>query len=325
MIKYSVIVPCYNSEKYIINCLQSLANLLIDKSIYELVLVDDCSRDNTVKVIEDFKEKTDVCLQVLKNDINSGPGASRRYGAICAKGEYLFFCDSDDFYNPNFLCDIDVEIEKEGSDLIFFDMSYILRGREIRKSLTRNFEYRNKLSYLSNCTESLCNLVVKRSLFLSIPTIDIRHGEDLALVPLLIINANKITHINNSYYNYVMRGDSASLGKVSENAYENMLLAFEHIRKNIYSDRHDIKTSVEYLGIKTVLYNATVIAIKGNNDNKLLAEIIRNFSQIYPSWAKNPLMKKLGFIKNIYILSLTHKLWAICRLYVSLQTYILSR
>lgn len=325
MIRYSIIIPCYNSEKFIKPCLKSISDLSFDKSFFEVIFVDDCSTDNTVTTINSFIKISEINVKLLENEINSGPGYSRQHGAEMAQGDYLFFCDSDDWYDPCLLRDIEKEIRETGSDIVFFDISYILGDKIIRKNYTNLFKYGDKMSYLTNCAETLCNMVIRRSLFRSVPTVDIRNGEDLALVPLLIANAGKITHIDASYYNYLMRENSASLTKPPKRAFNNMLIAFEHIRQHLKSENQDILVAKELIGIKTVLYNSTLMAIKGKNDNHTLAKIVKEFSDTYPFWYNN--IDKLNFskAKKLYLWSLKHKIWIACRVFAFLHTCILSR
>lgn len=325
MIQYSIIIPCYNSELFIGNCINGLLELSFDKKKFEVIFVDDCSTDNTVETIINATDNTGLQIRIIKNNHNSGPGASRRYAANIANGDYLCFCDSDDWYEPCILTDLDNEIKKEHNDIVIFDMSYLLGNQKIQKNYTAQFIYGNKSSYLLNCAESLCNLAVRRSLFLSVPQIDIRNGEDLAIVPLLIANATKITHINKSYYNYVMRGNSASLDTPNKGAYRNMMLAFDHINKNLKTDIENIYSYVEFIGIKTVLYNSTLMAIKGRNSNHIISEIVSDFSKSYPSWHLNPNNHTLNVTKRIYLWLIQHKIWILCRAFAMLHSYILTR
>lgn len=305
MIEYSIIIPCYNSEEYLESCFKSLLNISYEIDSFEVLFVDDCSSDQTVEKINGFITNNKINAKLLKNLVNSGPGASRRYAAENASGEYLLFCDSDDWYDADILKDVDKEISKCGSDLVIFDMSYVLGDKYVRKNYTSSYHYGDKLSYLANCCESLCNLAVRKSLFLSIPQIDIRNGEDLALVPLLIANANIISHIDKSYYNYVMRSDSASLRKPTKNAYNNMLLAYGHISKHLNTDSQEVLDCMEYIGIKTILYNSTLMAIKGGNDKNTLSKIVGDFKQLYPDWINNSYLRKLPAYKRFYLKS-TH-------------------
>lgn len=96
----SIIIPAYQEEKRIERCLQS-----ITASTYrdlELIVVNDGSTDNTHKVVEDFKEKTqcrDVLIEVV-NIPNGGSGRARNFGLRRAKGQYIGFVDADDMIHP---------------------------------------------------------------------------------------------------------------------------------------------------------------------------------------------------------------------------------
>lgn len=324
MIKFSIIVPCYNSAKFLSTCVKGFQNQKFGKDKYEVIFIDDCSTDDTLNILYRYDKNTDFSYRVIKNKINSGPGFSRYYAATQAKGEYLCFCDSDDWLDPNFLSDINNELDRSGSDIVFFDMTYQMKNKNIRKCSTSYFKYADKLSYLANYTESLCNLVVRCSLFLSVPQIDIRNGEDLALVPLLIFNARKITHIDKIYYHYVMRNDSASLGRIPINAYNNMILAFGHICKNLNVVNDEVQKCIEYIGIRTILYNATFMAIKGGNDNSSLKNIVTDFSKKYPNWWDNKYKCRMGFVKNNYLWFLKNHFWIFCRAFVLLHSFFLK-
>ena len=96
----SVIIPMYNVENFIGECLQSLLNQTFQN--FELIVVDDCSTDNSVKVVEDFSQKFENRLTLLKLDKNSGvPGLPRNFGLNFACGKYIYFLDSDDFIEPD--------------------------------------------------------------------------------------------------------------------------------------------------------------------------------------------------------------------------------
>src|SRR5574344_1657706 len=96
--KYSIIIPAYNSEKTISSTLESIIiqNIKYD---YEVIVVDDCSTDGTSKIIESYKKKLPITL--LKNDVNVGPGLSRQKALDISKGEYIIFIDSDDEFTSN--------------------------------------------------------------------------------------------------------------------------------------------------------------------------------------------------------------------------------
>ncbi|MEM7532641.1 MAG: glycosyltransferase [Chloroflexota bacterium] len=93
--QYSVIIPVFNGERIIRRCLDALATQTVDNELYEVIVVDDGSTDNTAAVVEDWladhpKIHTKLCWQA-----NAGPAAARNYGARIAKTEILLFTDAD--------------------------------------------------------------------------------------------------------------------------------------------------------------------------------------------------------------------------------------
>ena len=91
----SIIIPMYNAEKYVGECLDSiLAQTFTD---YEVIVVDDCSTDNSRAVVESYKKKFGGKLQLINRAVNSGnPGPPTNDGIILSRGEYLWLIDSDD-------------------------------------------------------------------------------------------------------------------------------------------------------------------------------------------------------------------------------------
>lgn len=98
----SIIIPLYNVEKYVVRCLDSvLAQDYLGK--IECILVDDCSRDNTRTVVNEYLKKNSNCpisFSIITHDHNQGVSVARNNGTSRAKGDYIFFLDSDDYIFP---------------------------------------------------------------------------------------------------------------------------------------------------------------------------------------------------------------------------------
>ena len=91
----SVIIPLYNAERYISECLDSVLNQTFDN--YEVIVVDDCSTDNSVAIVESYAEKFGGRLILSRMDKNSGSGGlPRNKGIMLSRGEYIQFLDADD-------------------------------------------------------------------------------------------------------------------------------------------------------------------------------------------------------------------------------------
>ena len=101
--KISIITPSFNQEKYIGRCIRSILDQSIDKSKYELILINDGSDDKTGFAMNLFVDPFKDNVKILENDINKGLPYSLNKGINESKGEYIVRVDSDDFVNKNFL------------------------------------------------------------------------------------------------------------------------------------------------------------------------------------------------------------------------------
>ena len=115
----SVIVPIYNVENYILECLQSVAVQTKTKDV-ECILVDDCGTDNSVKVAEQFISayEGDISFALLHHPENKGLSAARNTGIKNARGNYLFFLDSDDMIKPYCLDELFALAEAYQADMV---------------------------------------------------------------------------------------------------------------------------------------------------------------------------------------------------------------
>lgn len=115
--KISIIIPVYNVEKYLRECLDSCTNQTL-KDI-EIICVDDCSPDNSIKILEEYQQK-DPRIKILKHKINKNLGSARNTGLANATGEYVWFVDSDDYIDTK-ACQILYDAIKEfGVDMLCF-------------------------------------------------------------------------------------------------------------------------------------------------------------------------------------------------------------
>lgn len=102
MISVSIVIPLFNKSQYVITCIQSLVNSAAKINVdYEIIVIDDCSTDDSVCLIEDYK-KTVNTIQLIKLDCNGGPSLARNVGIRYSKNDYVYFLDADDFVSPDF-------------------------------------------------------------------------------------------------------------------------------------------------------------------------------------------------------------------------------
>lgn len=105
MVSISIIIPIYNVEAYIRRCLESVMTQEFTDAVIECILIDDCTPDGSMAVVEEMVKNYDgpISFELLKHEENRGLSAARNMGVLHAKGDYVFFMDSDDYIKPHCL------------------------------------------------------------------------------------------------------------------------------------------------------------------------------------------------------------------------------
>ena len=193
MKKISIIIPVYNTEKYLRKCFDSLVN----QTYYDFVaiVINDGSTDNSLNIINEYEKKYDSIFKVY-NVENCGRANARNIGLSKVKTEYCMFLDSDDYLEEDTLYSLMSEMDKN-TDVLVFDAMRIINGE--KKSVMK---YYNKLSNdsiksLILSTPCPCGKLYRTSLFkdndLWFPK-DIRLYEDLGIIPLVSCYAKKVKY-----------------------------------------------------------------------------------------------------------------------------------
>ena len=238
MPKVSVILPVYNTEKYLRECLDSVVNQTL-KDI-EIICVNDGSTDNSLAILNEYAQK-DNRITIISQK-NKGAGATRNKGLKIAKGEYLYFLDSDDFltisgleklYNKSIETDCDICVclnNKYNSETKQFipcnwakDLKYI-RDLDIfnRNDIPENFfQFCNIPAFTKLYkTEFIAN---NKILFQKIKTCN-----DVFFNFCTLSSANKITVIKEELVTYRLSNEQIS--KKRENSIECILIAFKELK-----------------------------------------------------------------------------------------------
>ena len=206
--KISVIITAWNVEDYIRQAIESCVNS--DYQDLEIIVVDDCSTDGSLKIIDEFRVK-DERVQVIQNEINCGAGMSRSIGVENATGEYVIFLDGDDWLNPDFIKSLVEGAEKTDADIVSggivirrLDGSYDATsyGNIICEGLDKITKFWGEKIVFMN------NKLIRRTLFDKVPYCKRRFIEDTpTIIPQLYL-ANKVAYIDNIGYNYRMQNNS---------------------------------------------------------------------------------------------------------------------
>lgn len=135
---FSIIVPCYNSEKYIERTLNSLINQTF-KDI-EIIVVDDGSTDESVKICKEILKNSNSKYKII-SQVNQGVSEARNTGLKNSTGKYVYMIDSDDFIDSEFLKSIYSRLENDNLDMIFCGYDKVKEDESICFSYNKSYEY----------------------------------------------------------------------------------------------------------------------------------------------------------------------------------------
>lgn len=230
-VRFTVNVPVYNAEKYLHECIDSILNQTFTD--FELNLIDDGSPDNSGAICDEYAMK-DSRVKVYHNK-NQGSFAARVFAVEHSNGEYCIFCDSDDYYDKEYLERANELLDEENCDVLCFYHEVVVDG--IRKSAKPHWSEKRvfegdgrKEFYTAMVTSvdfnSLDTKAVKTELYKN-DTLDakkfsfVKNGDDFLQSLYPIFNAEKIVFVPECYYNYRLNPESLT-HKIDPNIYNSI-------------------------------------------------------------------------------------------------------
>lgn len=220
MYKISVILPIYNVEKYLEECIESVINQTIGFHNIQLILVDDASTDNSYNIMKEYQKKY-TNVEIFHFEEKSGSaGKPRNKGIELAKGKYLMFSDPDDFFSLD-ACEIMYDaIEEKQADFIIANWNYANEdGTKWSKPVFDEEKFHEfKLSihdfndsfYIMN--SSMCNKIFNREFIFknNIKCLEYVPGEDTYFSMDAFLNSNNVYYIPNIIYYYRQRNENST-------------------------------------------------------------------------------------------------------------------
>ena len=206
--KVSVVITAYNLENYIGKAIESVLNQTYKN--LEIIIVNDASTDNTLEVI---KKYDDPRIIIINNEINVGSGKSRKSGIEKCTGEFVEIIDGDDWISLDYIeklvnRQIETNADIVGGGVITIDEETgESNGRSFGNISVSGLEkwkiHLGKIIYLNN-------MIVRRTLYNSVPYSDYRYCEDTPVINKLFYFANKVSYISEIGYHYLQRKGSLS-------------------------------------------------------------------------------------------------------------------
>ena len=315
MEKVSIIVPVYNSEKYLKKCLETLCNQTL-KDI-EIVMVNDGSTDNSEKIIKE-KAKEDSRIK-LYNKKNGGQASARNMGLAKATGEYVAFIDSDDYVELDF-CEKTYDVAKKNdTDIVCFDYFITEEGNNIYTKILNS----KKTGIISPkdyffSGPGPCNKLYKRE-FLIGAKFKFPEGiilEDYAIIPTLAKFNPTLFYLNEALFHYVhtpvstMR--SGEYKKKFEDIFEANNILYNELKNTNFHDE------LEYLVCYHMLYLGSLNFYKYQKYDQIdkISSFMKNK---FPKWSKNKYLKNNTFKEKLLMKLFYYRKYGIIKLCQSIK------
>lgn len=210
----SIIIPCYNVENYIEDCLNSIKKQLTNFT-YEIIIIDDKSTDNSLDVINNYIKKNKMNIKLLINEENYGAGYSRNRAIKEAKYNYISFIDADDYLDDNFYDEMFLNL-KDDIDVVVADFNIVYEDKTPSVVASGCIGKVNKINMVNTgFAASPCNKIIKKKLLLKYPFAEGIMNEDLASIVAILVNAKNVTYTNKTRYNYIQHSSSQQNSKFS--------------------------------------------------------------------------------------------------------------
>ncbi|MDO5557055.1 MAG: glycosyltransferase family 2 protein [Clostridia bacterium] len=291
MKKISVIIPVYNVQKYIKECLESIVNQTIRDDI-EAIIVNDGSSDQSQEIIDEYVKKYPYLFKSYIKE-NGGLGDARNYGLKYATGEYITFVDGDDFVKKETYEKVYNEAKHNDLDIVMFDISmYYKNGRiQILKAENNNIkenENLNNLFVISN--PSACNKIFKRELWENYQFPKRLWYEDLYTIPILVKKVQKVGWIKEPFYMYRQRENSIMQTKPRyTDKLKDIFEVINKINKELKCTKY--YSEVEFLNIEHLMHGSSLRFINYDEGKKEIKNISKKMKENFPNWRNNKYYK----------------------------------
>lgn len=270
----SVIIPCYNIEKYISKTIDSILNQKFNN--FEIILVDDGSIDNTGKILDEYLKKDNRIRVIHKK--NEGVAIARNTGLLESNGEYIYFLDGDDYVSNSYFEDMSKIILKNNLEIII--SPYYIEKNNKKFLLSSNIKEKNydKDFILKNLfTRKICKaamgtslikkeIIVKNNIFFNEK---LSYSEDYHFIIRVFFKAKSFYYTNKSYFTYVQREGSAINSKLNLKRLDT-LRALIDLENNLNIENKNLKNYFYLFYTISFIGNINVLSKQKNLEKESL-------------------------------------------------------
>lgn len=289
MLFLSVIIPVYNVEKYLSQCLDSVLSQSF--SNFEVILVDDGSQDNSGKICEEYAEK-DCRINVYHNS-NGGVSAARNFGLSKAKGNYIVFLDSDDFYSDStFFEKLYQKVDNVPDvEVVSFPVQYYFGENDFQTKWSYDVSVLEKIDDVSLLLSELiardCLIIypwdkaIKRSFLMEnnlMFKIGMKNEEDAEWCLRMFPRVKKFAFMETPTHLYRQNREGSATSKTSNIHLENMFSVLEeYSQKFLKSDLVEENVLLHYMAYRYTIMCGALMMLPKNDFKKDMRKKLKSY------------------------------------------------
>ncbi|WP_075878192.1 glycosyltransferase family 2 protein [Merdibacter massiliensis] len=301
----SIIIPIYNTEKYLDRCIKSILNQSYND--LDIILINDGSKDHSLQICLKYSEK-DNRIRVF-NQINQGQDVARHVGIKNSLGSYIAFIDSDDYVPNNYIEELYNSIMNSKSELSLCEIKcyrnndnydYLIGLSECGVIEGTEDIMRNLVSIKGGISNFFCHKLFKKRLLENLPFSKYKKFEDVYLMYQIVKDVKKISFTNKTYYCYMLNNFSTTGSYQSD--FKNFDLINANLDKYLYIKQHF--PNLSRLSFHQLANAVVSYYINGINSEYFYSEISSNISKKILDLAKEEKYWRLSIIGYM-------KLWTI--------------
>ena len=293
MVEITVIIPVYNAEKYIVECLQSLYSQTFKDM--EVLVINDSSTDETVQVIEQFQEEHPTFELNLITVPNGGAAKARNVGIRMARGNYIAFMDADDIADRDMFKIMINMAHQENADLVTCEFYWMYPKKNVRQSL---HSPKNNRELYIRAWVAPWNKLYRRSMLVN-HDVFFTEGytyEDVSFYLKYIPYCNVVKHIDCSFI-YWRQHSTSTMGKNQNKRIPQIFPvlndAIDYYKKQGYYQEYE--SELEYFCAK-LLWGSSMYRIcqvrYAKERKKYISMTLEWLKENFPNWKKNKGFKK---------------------------------
>ena len=288
---FSIVIPVYNGvTNDLPKCLNSIWEQSLDKELYEVICIDDCSTDNTRQWLKEQREQHSN-LRIIENEKNIRQGGARNKGVKAAKGKYICFIDQDDYYHQESITQVYEHLKENNLEILIVDCAYQSPG-VVSNKLQHNFSHKeimtgdeqiekNSIPYAPWKFIFLKSLMIDNGLFFAenerIEDIDwvhvlTHHAQRTQYQPILFIHYNKTT-VSTTMTSYKSPETIYSTLRVGKRLIELTKTTFANSSEKVKDHIRVVGERMYHIGIRSYFFFSDSVKNKSNGINNTVADI----------------------------------------------------